>query len=76
MGETMMMQLRLRDGVDLRQFQRRFGLSIKAVYGEQIAELCAEGLLEINQTRLRLTMRGVRFANEAAQRFLAPALPI
>lgn len=75
MGETMMMQLRLRDGVDLRQFQRRFGLSIKAVYGEQIAELCAEGLLEINQTRLRLTMRGVRFANEAAQRFLAPALP-
>ena len=76
MGETMMMQLRLRDGVDLRQFQRRFGLSIEAVYGEQIAELCAEGLLEIDQTRLRLTTRGVRFANEAAQRFLAPALPI
>ena len=76
MGETMMMQLRLRDGVDLRQFQRRFGLSIEAVYGKQIAELCAEGLLEINQTRLRLTTRGVRFANEAAQRFLAPALPI
>lgn len=76
MGETMMMQLRLRDGVDVRQFQRRFGLSIEAVYGEQIAELCAEGLLEIAQTRLRLTTRGVRFANEAAQRFLAPALPI
>lgn len=75
MGETMMMQLRLRDGVDMRQFQRRFGLSIEAVYGEQIAELCAEGLLEIDQTRLRLTTRGVRFANEAVQRFLAPALP-
>ena len=75
MGETMMMQLRLRDGVDMRQFQRRFGLNIEAVYGEQIAELCAEGLLEIDQTRLRLTTRGVRFANEAAQRFLALALP-
>lgn len=56
--EFMFLGLRLNEGVSLRDFAERFGEEAKEVYGRQLQELLADGLIEIGDDRLRLTMRG------------------
>jgi oxygen-independent coproporphyrinogen-3 oxidase len=71
MGETMMLGLRLlEEGVSVAGFERRFGRSLRDVYGDQIVALCREGLLELLPDRLRLTRRGRLLGNRAFARFL------
>ncbi|MEK7777098.1 MAG: radical SAM family heme chaperone HemW, partial [Chloroflexota bacterium] len=71
MGETMMMGLRLGEGVSESSFNERFGLELRQVYGPQIEEMEQLGLLEWRQGWLRLTPRGRLLGNEVFQRFLA-----
>jgi len=71
MGETLMMCLRLCEGVKLAWFQQRFGQALDRMYAPQIARLTADGLLEATSTYLRLTHRGLLFANDVLQEFLA-----
>ena len=69
MGETMMMGLRLDEGVELASFESRFGRSMDAVFGEQLAELTGYGLLERDDGVVRLTARGRLLGNEVFLRF-------
>ncbi len=71
MGETMMMGLRLGQGVSESSFQERFGLELRQAYKLQIAEMERWGLLEWHLGWLRLTPRGRLLGNEVFQRFLA-----
>ena len=75
MGETVMMCLRLCDGLNLAWFQQRFGQMFERLYAPQIAQLTADGLLELTPTHVRLTPRGMRLANDALQQFLALPSP-
>lgn len=71
MGETMMMGLRLtREGVSDGQFQARFGRSLRARFGRDIAILEKQGLLEWYADRLRLTPRGRLLGNQVFQYFI------
>ncbi len=71
MGETMMLGLRLlEEGVPLARFSARFGRSLHNVYPAQLAALQAEGLLEQQADRVRLTPRGRLLGNQAFSRFL------
>ncbi|MDO8750035.1 MAG: radical SAM family heme chaperone HemW [Dehalococcoidia bacterium] len=70
MGETMIMGLRLGQGVSEAGFQERFGVGLRERYGPQIDELEQLGLLEWRQSWLRLTPRGRLLGNEVFQRFL------
>lgn len=70
MAETMMLGLRLREGVDRDAFQRRHGLALDGVYGPQLAALAPLGVLDDDGTRLRLTQHGRLVANEVLVRFL------
>lgn len=63
-SETMMLNLRLAEGVDPADFSRRFGTSLTEAYGPVIEEFERYGLLEWNQGRLRLTGRGRLLSNE------------
>jgi len=63
MGETMMLGLRLVEGVDEQDFYIRFGVSARDVFGHQVAELVDRGLLEEADGRLRLTGRGLLLGN-------------
>jgi len=72
MAETAILALRLGEGLDGRAFQRRFGLPPEEVWGPQIRELAAAGLLDVGNGRLRLTPRGRLLANEVFLRFLPP----
>lgn len=70
MKETMLLGLRLTDGVDLASFHARFGCSPKHVFSEEIRELEADGLLEEVSGRIRLTRHGIDFANIAFAAFI------
>ena len=70
MADTVILGLRLAEGVSLRRFRERFGVGLEERYAQEISELTAWGLLEVSAGRLRLTKRGHLLANEAFLRFL------
>jgi oxygen-independent coproporphyrinogen-3 oxidase len=70
MAETVVLGLRLVDGLPLKEFRRRFGQELISVYGSQVQELEALGLLEQADGCLRLTANARLLGNEAFQRFL------
>ncbi len=70
MGETMMVGLRLADGVGLARFVERFGVRAEARFAEVIARQTENGLLENTGTHLRLTPRGVFLASEVMAEFV------
>lgn len=74
MSETMLMGLRLtEEGISRQEFFRRFGRRLEDVYGEVIAELRREELLEFappDHDRLRLTPRGRLLGNRVFVHFV------
>jgi oxygen-independent coproporphyrinogen III oxidase len=69
-GETMMMGLRLAEGVPDARFYERFQLHLREVYGEPIDHMGSLGLTSWNGERLRLTPRGRLLGNQVFQEFL------
>jgi oxygen-independent coproporphyrinogen-3 oxidase len=71
MGETLMLGLRLiEEGVERACFEDRFGVEVDDVYGVTIERLIAQGLLESNDERIRLTARGRLLGNRVFREFL------
>ena len=70
MAETMMLGLRLAEGVAHAAFRARHGADLATVYGPQLAELASLGLLVDDGEAVRLTRRGRLVANEVVLRFL------
>ena len=75
MADSLIMGLRLADGVRNRDFKDRFGLNLHEAYGDAIKETISLGLLRSSgiwpEATIRLTERGKLLANEAFLRFLA-----
>lgn len=71
MAETMMMGLRLNQGVSDIEFKERFGISITSAFSDATSECLELGLLQWNNTYLRLTEYGRILGNEAFMRFIA-----
>jgi len=70
-GETMMLGLRLlEDGVSAPSFARRHGVSLFDQFTPQLSRLTSLGLLEVDDRRVRLTMRGILLANSICAEFL------
>lgn len=61
--ETVIMGLRLTDGVSIKGLKDRFGMTPKDYYGELLAKLLDDKLLEEKNSRLRLTRPGLLIAN-------------
>lgn len=70
LGETIMVGLRLREGLSLPSLSTRFGIDVAERYRETIARLIPAGLLEQDHERLRLTNQGLFFANDVMAEFL------
>ena len=69
-AETMMMGLRLHEGVSLKDFQARFGAPIEKYYSGPLVELAQDGLIEVAHDALRLSPRGLPLANLVFERFI------
>ncbi len=70
MADTLILGLRLIEGIDTLAFSRRHGRTVDALHGDLFAEFVGYGLLERTPTHLRLTPRGRLLSNELFQRLL------
>ncbi len=70
MGETMMLGLRLAEGVGAERFEARFGVALTDVFGEELSDLRRLGLLRWDGTAARLTPRGRLLGNRVFERFI------
>jgi len=70
MSETMMMGLRLAEGVTAARFGAAFGVPLEQVYGPTIEEFDAIGLISWDGERVRLTERGRLLGNQVFEAFL------
>jgi oxygen-independent coproporphyrinogen III oxidase len=70
LGETIMLGLRLREGISLRGLEARFGIDAGQKFAPQIARLTAQGWLELLGDTLRVTDSGLLYVNSIAAEFL------
>ena len=70
MGEYMMLGLRLNEGINLSEFQRRFGVTIPSVYGDELQRLRAHGLIVADDEKVTLSERGRLVGNDVFERFI------
>jgi oxygen-independent coproporphyrinogen-3 oxidase len=69
-AESIILGLRLCNGINLKDFEKRYGIDIINSYSRQIDELSGFGLIEYDTVNLRLTPRGRLLGNEVFWRFL------
>ncbi len=69
-AETMMMGLRLDIGVSFDHFAARVGQTLTEMYGPTLSKLSAQGLITIDQQRVRLTARGRMVGNQVFAHFV------
>ena len=62
--ETVIMALRMLDGIAVAELQKRFGINPQEYYGPIFVRLQEQGLLEVADGFLRLTARALPFANQ------------
>jgi oxygen-independent coproporphyrinogen-3 oxidase len=71
MSETVILALRLREGLDLAAFEARYGISLQQAFGAALEETTTLGLTELTpDNRLRLRDEAVMLGDEAFMRFL------
>lgn len=69
-AETVRQGLRMRSGVPLTEYARRYGMCLLDDFQTEIAQTTRLGLTKLADGALRLTRRGVLLANEAFLRLL------
>jgi oxygen-independent coproporphyrinogen-3 oxidase len=69
-GDALFTALRLTDGVDLDEIQRKYGIDPWTRFGENLQPFIDEGLLVRQNRRLWLTRRGMLLANEVMAVFV------
>jgi oxygen-independent coproporphyrinogen-3 oxidase len=70
MGETMMLGLRLVEGVSLAHFESRFGVRLTDTFAEELEELGRQGLIQVGEVGVRLTRRGWLLGDRVFSAFL------
>ncbi|MDD3271566.1 MAG: radical SAM family heme chaperone HemW, partial [Syntrophomonadaceae bacterium] len=71
MIDALILGLRLCAGIDLEQFQQRFGVDITSEYKEIIAYYRSRGLLNIVNGHLKFTKAGYFLSNQVLCQFIA-----
>lgn len=70
LAETVIQWLRLTEGINLSEFADRFGAQLPSVFPDQVSKLVHRGLLEMDQSHLRVTGQGLLLLNIVASEFL------
>jgi putative oxygen-independent coproporphyrinogen III oxidase len=69
-SENLFLRLRLKDGVDLDDHLRRFGVNALERYRDEIERLRDAGLVELGENRLKISRAGAVLANEVFAAFV------
>ena len=70
MDETMIMGLRLAQGVTRKRFRGRFGVEMQDMYAEALDALADTGLLDVDARGIRLTPRAYLLGNRVFAEFM------
>jgi oxygen-independent coproporphyrinogen-3 oxidase len=70
MSEYAILNLRLREGLRLAEFENRFGQSFNDQFGEIVRRLIEGGMLSQNRESIRLTDRGIEVADSIFTEFV------
>lgn len=68
--ETMILGLRLKEGISTLEFEERFGEPLHNIYNEELKKLNKQGLIEIDSQQIALTDRGMVLANDVLAEFI------
>jgi oxygen-independent coproporphyrinogen III oxidase len=74
-GETAMLRLRLREGIDRAEFAAQTGFEPGQLFADVIVPYAAAGLLEADAHRITLTRNGLLLADTIIADFLNPSPP-
>lgn len=69
-SETVILALRLREGLSCSRFRNLFGKDVYEVYPKAIDRLITQGLVKMDKDRLYLTLKGLPLSNQVAMAFL------
>ncbi len=69
-GEFAFLRLRLARGLNLTEYERRFGVDLRAEAFEDLARLEEARLIEFSEDYLRLTRKGMIYSNEVFTLFV------
>lgn len=69
-SENLFLRLRLKEGVNLRDHEQRFGVRVTERYAEELARLGEAGLIELNNDTLTISRAGTVLANEVFEAFV------
>jgi oxygen-independent coproporphyrinogen-3 oxidase len=69
-SENLFLRLRLKDGVDLAEHQRLFGVNALKHYHDEIERLREAGLIELDESTLKISRAGKVLANEVFAAFV------
>ena len=68
--EYMMLGLRKIDGIEISKFKQKYGENPVFLYREELENLVNEGLIVVDGDRIRLTNKGIDFANLVWEKFV------
>jgi oxygen-independent coproporphyrinogen-3 oxidase len=69
-AESIFLGLRLMRGVNLEEYQTRFGADLRAEYADDLTRLNEAGLIELDNNLLKLTTDGALLSNEVFSTFV------
>ena len=70
MWETIILGLRLNEGIDFDVFKVRYSKDFMKIYGKETCELEGDGLIDINRNGIRLTEKGMDLSNIVFLKFM------
>lgn len=69
-SENLFLRLRLKEGVNLRDHEQRFGVRVVERYGDELERLKEAGLIELDNEVLKISRAGTVLANEVFGAFV------
>ena len=69
-SEFVFLGLRMTAGIDLDDFQRRFGIDLRETYSKELNDLADSGLVILSDDNLRLTPKGMLYSNDVFSVFV------
>jgi oxygen-independent coproporphyrinogen III oxidase len=69
-AEAIFLGLRLMRGLNLKEYQTRFGADLRAEYADDLSRLSEAGLIELDEDLLKLTPSGALLSNEVFSTFV------
>ena len=73
--ETIYLGFRTAQGIDIGDFQRRFGIDFLKIFRQTIAEFEKDGLIEVSQNHCGLTPKGMVLLDGITAEFTSQELP-